>query len=198
MFTISFFSSPWNDVSDEDLVFATRRGESSAFEVLYERRHKKIYAYLRTLLNYNYDDTVSLTSDVFIKFYEYIKSHDPESVKSLLYRIAHNAAIDRIRTKRSTSEQDFDEKKLEYLEDGDDYKHHIETEFKEKLFQKLLSMLDSNQRDVLYLYYYEGKTYDEIAIILNSSKNSIGTLIFNAKKKLHELAEKQSLSDILL
>ena len=142
------------------------------------------------MLNYNYDDTVSLTSDVFIKFYEYIKHHDIENVKSILYRIAHNAAIDLMRTNQSQYEQSFDEEKIQHIPSKEDHKHEINVMFQEELFQKLLSLLDEQYREVLYLYYYEEKSYEDIADIFGTNKNSIGTLLFTAKKKLNELAEK--------
>lgn len=125
MFNISLFSNPWSNQSDESLILATKSGNPSAFETLYERYHKKIYSYLRNLLNYNYDDTVSLTSDVFIKFYEYIKHHDITNVRGILYRIAHNTAIDWIKTDQTQREQLFDEKKMEFMVDQYDHKDKV-------------------------------------------------------------------------
>jgi RNA polymerase sigma-70 factor, ECF subfamily len=104
---------------------AVKQGEVSAFETLYERWHKKIYNYLWNLLNYNYDDTVSVTSDVFIKFYDYLQTHDADvvkNVKAILYRIAHNAAIDQMRAAHHEYEQTFDDQKMEALPDDDDHK----------------------------------------------------------------------------
>lgn len=166
MFTISFFSNPWAEKSDESLVLATKNGDSSAFEALYERRNKKIYNYLWNLLNYNKDDTLSVTSDAFIKFYQYIKTRDIDNVKSVLYRIAHNTAIDRMRTNQSQYEQAFDEKKLEQVPDFDADKKSVNILFQQELFQSLLLRLDGQQREILYLYYQEEKSYDEIATIL--------------------------------
>ncbi|MDD3263200.1 MAG: hypothetical protein PHR61_05180 [Candidatus Absconditabacteria bacterium] len=87
---ISFFAVSFSSVSDEQLVLEIQKGKVDAFEELYERRHKKIYAYLWNFLNYNYDDTVSLTSDVFIKLYEYVKENSLNNVKGFIYRLAHN------------------------------------------------------------------------------------------------------------
>jgi DNA-directed RNA polymerase specialized sigma24 family protein len=38
----------------------------------------------------------------------------------------------------------------------------------------------------LYLYYFEEKSYDEIAEIIESNKNTVGTMILNGKKALKE------------
>jgi DNA-directed RNA polymerase specialized sigma subunit len=52
-------------------------------------------------------------------------------------------------------------------------KENLNTEFKQAIMMKYLSQLDENFRNVLYLYYYENKTYDEIAQIISSNKNSV-------------------------
>lgn len=196
---LSFFASPFSSLSDEQLVLDVQGGNVEAFEELYERRHKKIYAYLRNLLNYNYDDTVSLTSDVFIKLYEYVKVQSLTNLKWFIYRLAHNLAIDWIRAKKSHSDLSLDQN---YLKDTiayiDEHKHRLDSSFKQKLFEQIIKYLDHNQREILYLTYQEKKTYQEIADILWTNKNSVWTLVFNAKKKLNELAKQHWVHEHLL
>lgn len=187
---ISFFAVSFSSMSDEQLVLETQKWKIDAFEELYERRHKKIYAYLWNFLNYNYDDTVSLTSDVFIKLYEYIKENSLNNVKWFVYRLAHNLAIDWIRSNKSYSSLSLDQAYLkETLSYVDEHKHSLDSFFKQKLFEKLITYLDPQQREILYFAYQEKKSYQEIANILWITKNSVWTLIFNAKKKLNDLAK---------
>jgi RNA polymerase sigma-70 factor (ECF subfamily) len=49
-----------------------------------------------------------------------------------------------------------------------------------------MGQIEGKFRDVLYLYYFEEKSYEEIAEILESNKNSVGTMILKAKKALKE------------
>lgn len=185
----SFFAAPFSSLSDEQLVLEVQRWTVAAFEELYERRHKKIYAYLWNLLNYNYDDTISLTSDVFIKLYEYIKDQSLTNVKWFVYRLAHNLAIDWIRANKTYSNISLDQNYLkESLAYIDDHKQRLQSSFKQQLFEKLLQYLDPQHREILYLVYQEQKSYQEIAEMLWTNKNSIWTVLFNAKKKLNELA----------
>ena len=187
---ISFFAVSFSSMPDEQLILEIQKWKVDAFEELYERRHKKVYAYLWNFLNYNYDDTVSLTSDVFIKLYEYIKKNSLNNVKWFVYRLAHNLAIDWIRSNKSYSGLSLDQTYLkETLSYVDEHKHNIESFFKQKLFEKLLTYLDPQQREILYFAYQEKKSYQEIANILWTTKNSVWTLIFNAKKKLNDLAK---------
>jgi DNA-directed RNA polymerase specialized sigma24 family protein len=47
------------------------------------------------------------------------------------------------------------------------------------------------------LYYYEDKSYEEIAQIIGSNKNTVWTLLSQAKKKLQEFVNREWTRDIL-
>ena len=50
--------------------------------------------------------------------------------------------------------------------------------------QKLLKRLPSKEREVVRLFYLEGRTYEEISSALNMPVNTIGPVLSRAKKKL--------------
>jgi RNA polymerase sigma-70 factor (ECF subfamily) len=52
--------------------------------------------------------------------------------------------------------------------------------------QKLLRKLPGREREVVRLYYLEGRTYEEIATELNVPVNSIGPILSRARKKLRK------------
>ena len=185
---ISFFTKPPSNFDDKELWKKIAEGEDRAFEILYERYNKWLYNYIWTMLNFNTDEAGFVLSDVFIKAYEYIQSKDVDNIKWLLYKIAHNTTIDRIKTQKDKHPKVSEDEYRNY-EDYSDYteKKWVNTEFKKKLLQKYLTEIDEKYRSVLYLSYYENKSYDEIAEIQQSNKNSIGTLVFQGKKKLEDL-----------
>jgi RNA polymerase sigma-70 factor (ECF subfamily) len=55
--------------------------------------------------------------------------------------------------------------------------------------EKLLSKLPSKEREVVRLYYLEGRTYEEISTDLNVPVNSIGPILSRARKKLRHGAK---------
>lgn len=185
---ISFFTKPPSNFDDKELWKKIAKWEDRAFEILYERYNKWLYNYVWTMLNFNTDEAGFVLSDIFIKAYEYIQSKEVDNIKWLLYKIAHNTTIDRIKTQKDKHPK-LSEDEYENHEDHSDYteKKWINTEFKKKLLQKYLTEIDEKYRSVLYLSYYENKSYDEIAEIQQSNKNSIGTLVFQWKKKLEDL-----------
>ena len=52
--------------------------------------------------------------------------------------------------------------------------------------QKLLSKLPSREREVVRLYYLEGRTYEEISTELHIPVNNIGPILSRAKKRLRK------------
>jgi RNA polymerase sigma-70 factor (ECF subfamily) len=52
--------------------------------------------------------------------------------------------------------------------------------------QKLLDKLPARDREVVRLYYLEGRTYEEISAELNMPVNTIGPILSRARKKLRK------------
>jgi len=200
MFSITFWNKNYNDLDDEQLLQNTKQGKKAAFEVLYDRWNKKIYNYLLTIVNYNREDASNLLSEVFIKIYEYNKNKTIKTFKSFVYRTAKNQAIDRIKTKKSEQQSQFDEDFINNIQDQNNIKQKedLSLEFKQNILQKFINQLDHSQKEVLHLYFFEERSYDEIANILWSNKNSIWTLIFKAKKNLKSIVERAWFANILL
>ena len=187
------FGSSERSLSDNDVIQEILSWNSSAFEIIYERYSKQLYNYILTLLNFNTDEAGLVLSDVFIKVYDYLQKKDIDNLKSLLFKIAHNTAVDWI---RAHQHQDRHlPRELETYVDPKDLirKGALNTAYKKQLMADCLSKLDEKYRSVIYLLYYEGKSYDDIAVIQQSNKNSIGTIAFQWKKKLEEIIKKSGL-----
>lgn len=132
---------------------------------------------------------MDVTQDVFIKVYQNLASVDlNRPVQPWIYRIAHNEAANFLR-KRSR-------KKETYLEDDqwdsfssaaeENGEAHMDRKENKKLILTALEQIDIKYREVLILHYFEDKSYKEIAEILDSSTNSVGTLIRRAKQQMEK------------
>jgi DNA-directed RNA polymerase specialized sigma24 family protein len=88
---------------------------------------------VRNILNYNKDDATSVLSDVFIKVFEYLKSYEVKNFKTFIYRIAHNTAIDCIRTSKSGIYTDDETAKLVEDTQSVTEKENVNTQFKQKI-----------------------------------------------------------------
>jgi RNA polymerase sigma-70 factor (ECF subfamily) len=58
--------------------------------------------------------------------------------------------------------------------------------------ERLLKRLSGREREIVRLYYLEGRTYEEISTDTDVPVNTIGAVLSRARKKLRELAKKTS------
>jgi len=52
-----------------------------------------------------------------------------------------------------------------------------------------INRMENKYKEVLWLYYFEDKSYDEISDILEKSTNYVGVTLSRAKEKLKKDAE---------
>ena len=131
-------------------------------------------AYQYLFNNYDAEDIVQevlvklLTKKVIFK--------DEEHVKSWLIRVTINQCLDYKKTlaKRSVVP-------IENME--------IPFEQKEEGILEELQLLKEDERNILYLYYYEGYKIKEIAKILKQKQHTINSKLTRARKKLKEIME---------
>ncbi len=200
MFNISLFGGDsLDELTDKQLADKVRGWNKQAFEKIYDRWSKRIYNYVRLLLNYNDEDATAILSDVFIKLYDVMQTKEITNVKSFIYTIARNKSIDLIRGSKSTNMYEYDDEKLDLERDKSIWQEEeLDRDYKQRLLKKYLNMLEEKYREVIYLYYYEEKDYNEIAELMWSSKNSIWTLVFQAKKRLQSMMDKDNVKYLFI
>lgn len=126
---------------------------------------------------YNKYDAEDIVQEVFVKLLSRkVIFKDEEHVKSWLIRVTINQCLDYNKSlaKRSTVP-------IENME--------IPFEHKEEGILEELQLLKEDERNILYLYYYEGYKIKEIAKILKQKQNTINSKLTRARKKLKEIME---------
>jgi RNA polymerase sigma-70 factor, ECF subfamily len=94
-------------LTDVELIAKAISGREDGFEELVRRYQRPITNYVFRMLN-DYDASLDVTQEVFIKVYNSLSRYSSEyKFSTWLYRIAHNAAIDYIR-RRSPNQQSIE------------------------------------------------------------------------------------------
>ncbi len=120
----------------------------------------------------SYDDAEDILQEVSIALVtKNAPLHDEEYLKRWLIRVTINKCRDLYRHQQRN--------KTESLEDHLDTPATAKKEVWEELFR-----LPEKQRTVLYLYYYESFTLQEIADLLKKSINTVSSDLQRARKKL--------------
>ena len=141
-------------------ISACQAGNLKEFGVLYDRYVKKIYDFIY-YKTWHRETAEDLTSQVFFKALEHIKSYDERkgNFSSWVYRIARNAVIDHYRTKKI--ETNIDD--AWGLHDNTDIERDIDTAEKLAKVKTYLEQFKPQQREVVILRLWENMSYQEIA-----------------------------------
>src|SRR5438046_8013569 len=107
----------------------------------------------------------------------------PERAHNWLIKIAHNVCRQRFRdSSRRPKEVEFDESRVMAAADDSDVPSAGE-------IRRALGFLGFNQRAALVMRELEGRSYAEIAQILDVSVGAVETLLFRARRALREQLE---------
>ncbi|SBW07490.1 RNA polymerase sigma factor [uncultured Dysgonomonas sp.] len=90
---------------DKILLLALQKGDEKAFDLIFHKYHKTIYAFI--LYNCKSgDDAQDMTQEVFIRLWQNRKNSNIDSLKGYLFTIAKNIFIDW--TRQSVNKQIFE------------------------------------------------------------------------------------------
>src|SRR6266545_2152998 len=161
-------------------LLAQRPRSDRAFERMYKRHVGDVYRYALAVMR-NPADAEDVTQTTFLNAYRsYIeKGNRPEKPQNWLIAIAHNVCRQRFRqSARRPAEVSFEDDIADTIADED-------TPSGEDI-RRALGHLAFNQRAALVMRELEGRSYAEIAEILDLSTSAVETLIFRARRALRE------------
>jgi RNA polymerase sigma factor (sigma-70 family) len=166
-------------------VLAQRSRTDRAFERLYRRHLGDVYRYALAVMR-NQPDAEDVTQTTFMNAYRaFQRGERPEKPQNWLIAIAHNVCRQRFRqSARRPTEVSFDEDIGDGIVDVDE----DDTPSAEDI-RRALGHLAFNQRAALVMRELEGRSYAEIAEILEISPSAVETVIFRARRALREQLE---------
>lgn len=172
---------------DEEIVARVQNGNKEAFGEIVERYEKRLFGYIKNLINQPNEEVEDLLQEVFISAYVNIQGFDTrKKFSSWIYRMAHNEAVDYFRTKRKKTI--LDETNEELVGDGRKLIEELEIEKEEtETVKGAVEKLELKYKEVVMLNFFEDKSYEEISDILHISVSNVGVLLCRAKDKLRKL-----------
>lgn len=180
-------------LTDAELVSLALKSKD-AYVSLVERYHDPLLRYIRRLGCTEYDDAQDILQNVFIKAYYNLNGYNAKlPFSSWIYRIAHNETISFFRknNKKPISFENIDETILTALTESEHPEYAFDRNQNIERVRNALDRLDMKYREVLILYYLEGKTYQEISDILQKPMGTVSVLLNRAKTRLRKLITEQ-------
>lgn len=188
-------------LTDVELIAKAISGREDGFEELVRRYQRPITNYVFRMLN-DYDASLDVTQEVFIKVYNSLNRYSSEyKFSTWLYRIAHNAAIDYIR-RRSPNEQSIETEN----KDGA-YQLQIESpnptpeqerersEWRTEI-EAVVKCLPAVYRELILLRHSQDLSYDEIAEITGLPLGTVKNRLFRAREMMREIFIERGITGI--
>ena len=182
-------------LSDHELIDRAKSGDEDAFAEIISRYKNPITNFLYRFLN-DYEEAVDLAQETFVRVYFAIdRYHTEYAFSTYIYRIATNLAISEIRKRKrrtilsltglfqsdaedNTEFQPADDKALPDKDLIDDEQGRV--------IARAIATLPPKYRVPVILRDVEGKTYDEIAEILDLGLGTTKSRISRARALLKE------------
>lgn len=183
-------------LSDEQLVKNYANGDSYAFDTLLARYQQKIYSYILFLVH---DDEVAddLFQETFMKAIVTIRQGryvESGRFSAWLTRIAHNLVIDKYRQDRNSNVISNDASDADLFNDAtlSDITVEMKMITEQSLTDvgRLLKELPDNQKEVLYMRFYQDLSFKEIAdatgVSINTALGRMRYGLINLRKMVSE------------
>ncbi len=185
------------DSDDQELVAAAQAGDRRAFQTLYERYERKVYAVAYGFLR-NQEDALDVLQEAFIKVHRYLPNFEGQSsFYTWLYRIVANLCIDHLRRAGRKRDVEFDDK-LKHSEASESSAHlpisslgdpaqAVKNKEILSAVEAALDQLSDKHRAVIVMRELQGMSYADMAKEMGCSKGTIMSRLFHARRNMQKI-----------
>jgi len=186
--------------NEDDLILwqSFKRGEWDAYTRLYD-------LYFSALNNYGYKFTrereliEDAVHDLFVRLWTTKERlSDPVSVKNYLFKSLRNILLRKMKNEEKFTDIDGQEYPISFSisYDSETVKRMEDRELQEKI-KGFIDTLPPRQQEIIYLRFYEGLSYEEIADVMSISVKSAYKLLYKALENLQDTFGTSSLGVLL-
>lgn len=162
----------------EALVERARCGDAEAFGALFDLYHVPVYRYVASRVRHQ-AEAEDLTQTVFVKALEALPKYESRGIPfgGWLFRLARNAVIDFIRTRREHEDLDA---LAERSGNGPEPDETVLTRADVEAVGRAFAALTDEQREVIALRFFSGLSAREAADAMGKQEGTIRGLQFRA------------------
>lgn len=172
---------------EKNFIEQLKAGNEHAWRRLMEEYKDKVF---KTALSYIpfADDAEDLAQDVFVEVYRSIANFRHESsLSTWIYRITVNKSLNALKKNRKYySAMPIEEYEVFEPQTDDQTSALLQQKEQRKIIQQAIQTLPDRQAMVFVMHKIEGKSYKEIAEILDISLSSVESLMFRARAALQK------------
>ncbi len=177
------------------LIERCQRQDAEAFGRIVDLYQNRIYGFIRKMVP-DSDEASDLTQDTFIRAFQAIGRFDGRSsLRTWLFRIAHNLCVDRSRrNNRTPVDQRLDgvfeeDESIDVPDSRWDPEGLVLNQELFAIVEQGVNSMSEKLRSVLLLHDKEDMSYDEIANVLNLPVGTVKSRLFLARNHLQNVLE---------
>jgi len=193
--------SPKPHESEAGLLAALRAGDDAAFEHLVRRYGPQLMVVVRRYLPEEHDAQDALQDTFLSAFNALDRFQGDASLATWLHRIAVNAALMKLRTRRRRPEKPIDDLLPKFIDDGhraeprDEWTATPDQLLADRemrdLVRRAIDQLPDGYRTILLLRDIDERTTEETAELLGLSVANVKTRLHRARQALRELLDRR-------
>jgi len=179
-----------DEVSDARLVTSIARYSEVALAEVYRRHGRSVYGLARRVLQ-DAAEAEDITQEVFLRLWREPERFDPErgTLRSFLLAQAHGRSVDVIRSSSSRRAREVREAARTARAEYDMEHEAWDLALADKV-ASAMGELSADERRAIELAYFEGRTYREVAQVLDQPEGTVKSRIRSGMRRLRDaLAE---------
>lgn len=181
--------------TDQEVVLEARLGKERAYRELIRRYERPVFALIYRMVR-NREQAEDLSQETFVKVLNAIDSYRPEyKFSSWVFKIANNAAIDHLRRRElntlsldgsphAATPEAIEATALQISDHNESPLDEVEAKELGGEIEEVIARLRPEYRTCILLRHVEGRSYEEIAEILDLPLGTIKTYIHRARNEL--------------
>jgi RNA polymerase sigma-70 factor (ECF subfamily) len=194
--TLFLSPSRLRPLTDEDLMQALRMGCNDALAVLFERHSALVFRIARAMLHDD-GEAEETVQKVFLDIFRAANQFNPDrgTFKTWLLQYAYHRSIDRrqhLQSNRFYSRDELDDLMPAELFNGPGHLLCLPPQEVVCLVEQVLATLESRQRRVIELTYFEGLTAEEVAKKTGDTASSVRHNLYRGMAKLRSVLQETS------
>jgi RNA polymerase sigma-70 factor (ECF subfamily) len=173
-----------DEVSDARLVTSIARYSEVALAEVYRRHGRAVYGLARRVLH-DATEAEDVTQEVFLRLWRQPDRFDPDrgSLRSFLLAQAHGRAVDAVRSLSSRRQREAREARRT-AQAGYDMQHEAWDLALADQVAHAMHELSGDERQAIELAYFEGRTYREVARLLEQPEGTVKSRIRTGMRRM--------------
>ncbi len=180
-------SGPVEEADPDTLLLRVARGDEAAFAALYDRVGSRVYGLVKRVVR-DPAQSEEVAQETLLEVWRSAARYDPDRGRATTWilTLAHRRAVDRVRSEQAGRAREDKVAARETPTEADVVADEVAVRLEQEQVRVALAALTDLQREALELAYYGGRTYREVAELLDVPLGTIKTRMRDGLIRLRE------------